>query len=189
MKRLMALICGFICFAVTQIATRIPLLAHFDYELTVLGLRAPFLVLLILAFSAGIFEETGRFLFYKTALRRADFTDAMLFGLGHSLMEILFLFYSAGVFAGLGLSAWAILERVSATLFHMASAAFILGGMRRGKDARTLLSAILFHGLFNLVAVLCVPISVPLGEGLLLLVAAIYFGTVARTQSDLKEAI
>lgn len=189
MKRLIALVCGFACFAVTQIMTRIPLLASFDYELTVLNLRAPFLVVLILALSAGIFEETGRYLFYKTALRRADFTDAMLFGLGHSLMEILFLFYSAGIFAGLGLSAWAILERVSATLFHMASAVFILGGMRRGKGARTLLCAILLHAFFNLVAVLCVPISVPLGEGVLLLVAGVYFGTVARTKSDLKEAI
>ena len=189
MKRLIAFVSGFICIAVTQIATRIPLLAHFDYELTVLNLRAPFLVLLILAFSAGIFEETGRFLFYKTALRGADFTDAMLFGLGHSLMEIFYLFMTAGVFAGLGLSGWAILERVSATLFHMASAAFILGGMRRGKGARTLLCTILFHALFNLVAVLCVSISVPLGEGLLLLVAGIYFGTVARTKSALKEAI
>ncbi len=189
MKRLIALICGFACFAVTQIATRIPLLASFDYELTVLSLRAPFLVLLIPALSAGMFEETGRYLFYKTALRRVDFTDAMLFGLGHSLMEILFLFYSAGVSPGLGLSAWAILERVSATLFHMASAVFILGGMRRGKGAQTLLLAIFFHALFNLVAVLCVPISVPLGEGLLLLIAGVYFGTVARTKSDLKEAI
>ena len=181
MKRLIALICGFACFAVTQIATRIPLLASFDYELTVLSLRAPFLVLLIPALSAGMFEETGRYLFYKTALRRVDFTDAMLFGLGHSLMEILFLFYSAGVSPGLGLSAWA--------LFHMASAVFILGGMRRGKGAQTLLLAIFFHALFNLVAVLCVPISVPLGEGLLLLIAGVYFGTVARTKSDLKEAI
>lgn len=189
MKRLIAFVCGFACFAVTQIMTRIPLLASFDYELTVLNLRAPFLALLILALSAGIFEETGRYLFYKTALRRADFTDAMLFGLGHSLMEILFLFDSAGILAGLGLSAWAILERVSATLFHMASAVFILGGMCRGKGARTLPCAILFHALFNLVAVLCVPIFVPLGEGLLLLVAGVYFGTVARTKSDLKEAI
>lgn len=188
MKRLMALICGFVCFAVTQIVTRIPLLAHFDNELTVLNLRSPFLALLIFAFSAGIFEETGRFLFYKTALRRADFNDALFFGLGHSFMEIYYLFSTAGVFAGFGLSAWAILERVSATLFHMASAVFILEGMRRGKGVWTLLCAILFHAIFNLLAVLCVPISVPLGEMFLLIVAGLYFGAVTKTKSALKEA-
>lgn len=189
MKRLIAFLYGIACFALTQIGMRIPLLAHFDYELTVLSLQAPLIVLLISAFSAGVFEETGRYFFYRTALQQADFTDALLFGLGHSLMEIFYLFMTAGVFTGSVLSYWAILERVSATLFHMASAVFILEGMRRGKGARTLLCAILFHGLFNLVAVLCVPMSVPLGEGLLLLVAGVYFGTVARTKSALKEAI
>lgn len=188
MKRLIALICGIACFALTQIGMRIPLLAHFDYERTVLSLRAPWLVLLLLAFSAGLFEETGRYFFYKTALQQADFTDALLFGLGHSLMEIFYLFMTAGVFAGTMLSYWAILERVSATLFHMASAVFILEGMRCGKGVRMLMLAILFHALFNLVAVLCVPISVPLGEGLLLLVVGIYFGTVTRKESEFKEA-
>lgn len=63
MKRLIAFLCGIACFALTQIGMRIPLLAHFDYELTVLSLQAPLIVLLISAFSAGVFEETGRYFF------------------------------------------------------------------------------------------------------------------------------
>ena len=188
MKRFFALLCGFFCFAVTQIFTRIPLLAHFDFELSVIGLRAPYLMLLLPAFSAGLFEETGRFLFSKTALKHADFKDAILFGLGHSLMEITYLFYTAGVFHGAPLSLWAILERMSVTLFHMASAVFMLEGIRRGNGIRTLLLAILFHGAFDLAAVFFVRMSVSIGEALLFAIAGFYFSMVVRKRALLKEA-
>lgn len=86
---------GALTFFVMQVVLRIPLL-----QLTQLFLDIPAIVsttggLLLwsglLALTAALFEELGRFLFYKVFRRKADWQNAVAFGIGHGGIESMLL--------------------------------------------------------------------------------------------------
>lgn len=57
----------------------------------------PWGLVIVAALLAGIFEETGRYLTYRTVLnKRTEKTTALAHGLGHGLFEVLFLFTVSG---------------------------------------------------------------------------------------------
>lgn len=87
------LLLGFVSFFLTQIVLRLPLLnlvaATDGYRS--FAVAQPFLLALLLALSAGIFEESGRLagaLFYRKQL---SFQNVLSFGLGHGLCEVILL--------------------------------------------------------------------------------------------------
>ena len=83
---------GMAVFAVFQLFTRIPLL---QAVLPLTGwfqqmAQIPWLYSLFLGLTAGIFEETGRYLAFRFVLKKERrFEDGLLFGLGHAGMEMI----------------------------------------------------------------------------------------------------
>ncbi len=61
-------------------------------------MNTPWALVIVGASLAGIFEETGRFVAFKTLLRkRKQRTTAIAHGLGHGLFEVMYLFVLTGI--------------------------------------------------------------------------------------------
>ncbi len=89
-----SLFVGVLSFTITQIIIRIPLLQVLQTTAWYQNLATTnlFLTSLILAFSAGLFEETGRFLGFKWPLKnQMEWKDGIAFGIGHGGMEALYI--------------------------------------------------------------------------------------------------
>ena len=87
---------GALIFFVFQVVTRIPLVALITPRVTPLlksSLLASVIWLLVLAITAGIFEEVGRYVGYRVLMRREQKTweKAVLYGVGHGGLESILL--------------------------------------------------------------------------------------------------
>lgn len=78
---------GFLTFFISQFLLRIPLLQLTNIDSLI---TSPFWLLLFLSFTAGLFEETIKYIFARTALKhKLSSRSALTFGLGHGYMEII----------------------------------------------------------------------------------------------------
>jgi len=155
LRHLLWLLLGAACFALAQPLTRLPLLnwAQGTTWFTLFSMLHPLLALACVALSAGIFEEGARFLF-KLFLRpaRCPFSQPLLFGLGHGLMEAGLLLVPA-ILAGYSLSQlWlGLVERALAVVLHVSLTVVVWNGFQRGKRALYLLLAVAIHRLVDFV--------------------------------------
>lgn len=158
-SRIYIFILGILCFTISQILIRIPILNLLNTNIAInkFQILYPILYSLFLAFSAGIFEEGFRFLFRKYLIKK-EFNKnyAIIFGLGHGLIEVAYLL-SILISSGVSISTTnllvALYERILAVIFHVGMTVFIWDGFLNDKENRNLLLAILFHGLFNSVPI------------------------------------
>lgn len=169
-KGLLSFFLGFLCFFVSQVFIRIPILENLVYKNVTLSLFQVQNTLsfgIIVALSAGLFEETFRFLFKNFILKDENkISSAILFGLGHSLMEIIYLFYPIIVSGRINLvSPLAIYERLVATLLHIELTLIIWYGFSIDKKYRYLFLAILMHSIVNSL----IPIMSYLGLNIIIL--------------------
>ncbi|CAL7876216.1 YhfC family glutamic-type intramembrane protease [Fusobacterium necrophorum] len=149
-KYFFILLLGSLCFWISQIKIRLPLLTTIIYKnskFTIFEMKNPLLAGIFIAASAGIFEEGFRFLFRKFLLKNSrNIVEAAIFGLGHSLMEILYLFYVTGFHTALfSISIWGILERILATFLHIELSILLWLGFLKNKKYRILILAMLLH--------------------------------------------
>lgn len=89
-----AILYGIACFVVFQCLLRMPLLEYVlpqfaSYQL--FQMSHPWLNLALVALSAGIFEECGRYLIMHRFLKESRTIDAVAFGFGHGGIEALLL--------------------------------------------------------------------------------------------------
>ncbi|MFY9283540.1 MAG: YhfC family glutamic-type intramembrane protease, partial [Miniphocaeibacter sp.] len=154
-------IVGIFAFLISQTFTRLPILNFLQTKTTIfkLGLFSnliPYLV--FFSFTAGIFEETARFIAYKTILKKEEnIYSPISFGLGHggieamlyTLLPILTYMYN---FSSLNtpLVYLGIFERISAIIFHISATILIFYGIRKNKKIWWLIS-IVIHGMYNLI--------------------------------------
>ncbi|MGO1818294.1 MAG: YhfC family glutamic-type intramembrane protease [Senegalia sp. (in: firmicutes)] len=165
-KTIIWAIIGILTFFIVQILIRIPILNY-------LTLRPWFIVnissktyiyAIILALSAALFEEGGRFLSFKFILRgNITWFKGIAFGIGHGAMEA---FYFVGLpyikiyyefFNGNNLlsniSAENIIlagtERTLAIIIHIALSLIVLYSVKK-KEYKYLLYAFIIHTLINL---------------------------------------
>ena len=86
---------GALCFLVTQILTRVPLLGWLENQTGFLlwVMSYPLFTGILIAMSAGIFEESGRFAFKALVIKptKSQFWEPVVFGLGHGLCEAVWL--------------------------------------------------------------------------------------------------
>lgn len=162
---------GMAAFVISQILLRIPLLQillpNFKWFLS-LQLQ-PYAYGLFLGLSAGIFEETARFIFLKYLLKgRTRLSDGLAFGLGHGGIEAMLLvgingiaaliLYPMGSLDLAGSSYLSLLlggiERIFAVSFHIGATLVVLHGIRVNKPWRYLMLAILLHGLIDSMVVI-----------------------------------
>lgn len=80
---------GVATFLVSQVFTRIPLLTYLKTTpgFVAFSLVQPALVAVLVALSAGVFEEGGRYVAMTLARRHRTYADALAFGMGHGGVE------------------------------------------------------------------------------------------------------
>ena len=159
-RRAKALLLGIITFLIFQVFTRIPLLQLvlpnqvwyilFTYE-------QPLLYLFLLALSAGLFEEIGRYLIMKKWLSKGSFMEVFTFGVGHGGIESILI-------VGLGVMLSDVssvddfslimggVERVFAMCMHVAFSFLVYTQISKRQKYGLVLS-ILAHTFVNFIAV------------------------------------
>lgn len=153
---------GVLCFVIMQISLRIPLLRYVAAQSWYMEtMRAhPFLVAALIALSAGLFEEGGRWFFMKKGKLKTP-ADCVAFGIGHGGIEALLL---VGLNVALLGSQSQILastpsaslmqtgvERVSAMLLHVGLTAFVWHGLCH-RQKSWLWAAVFLHGVVDFAA-------------------------------------
>ena len=152
-KKISLFLLGSICFIVSQPLIRIPILNYLQGTTKfILFYRLnPLLVGIIIAFSAGIFEEGFRFIFRSFISKpvKLGILEPIIFGLGHGLAEafiilgpVIFRVPLSSLYVG-------ILERFLAIILHIGLTVIIWNGFQLNKKYRYLGIAILVHGLVN----------------------------------------
>ncbi|MDO5717163.1 MAG: YhfC family glutamic-type intramembrane protease [Tissierellia bacterium] len=110
----------------------------------------PLITGFFIALSAGVFEETGRFLFRKYTLQHYDtIACAIFFGLGHGLLEALLLLLPSIQSLDSNHLPLLLLERILAILYHIGASVLIWKGFWKKKEILYLFFTILLHGLIN----------------------------------------
>lgn len=149
------LLLGAACFTVSQVLLRIPLLQLLSKSSDFLLFEGtqPLLSGLLLALSAGLFEETGRLIFMKIGLpKQNSWSTGLWFGLGHGGIEAV-LFYGLSVLmipapqAGASLLIGGV-ERIFAMLLHVGLSLLVLYGVQK-RQKRFYFIAVLLHTLVD----------------------------------------
>lgn len=177
--RVKPMLLGYATFFVTQFLIRMPLLGLFESQQWYQTLSSQLaFYLLFLSLTAGIFEESGRYLVSRGLLKNHRFyRDAIAFGLGHGLCEVILingmaqieniiqsfminnnnalLFESQAALLNIDpmLVYVGVLERVFAVVFHIFAAVLVFKAVIDKKPALYFL-AIGIHTVYNYVAVL-----------------------------------
>ncbi len=84
---------GVLTFLVSQVFTRIPLLTFLQSTMSVklFAISYPLVFGLLVCLSAGVFEETGRFVAMTLMKKHRGTSQSIVFGLGHGGIEALLL--------------------------------------------------------------------------------------------------
>lgn len=167
-------LCGALCFFVFQLATRIPLLSYlgaWSAPWMVFQRESPVLYILVLALSAGLFEELGRYVIMRGLMKGAGFADSVAFGIGHGGLEALALvglsfmlsLVSAGTVYAAGIETillWSGFERVFAMLAQIGFSVMVWRSLQLKKPLYLLL-AIFLHAALDFTAPLLMTLGSP----------------------------
>ena len=165
LRYLYLFVLGLLSFLVSQILIRVPLLGILtkNPQFVIFQINNALLVGCLIAISAGVFEEVFRFLFRRFLVRKGvKISEPIIFGLGHSLMEIIYIFTPVILSSGLSvISPLGIIERVIATLIHIELSIIIWNGFLVNKKYLYLLLAILLHSICDIL----IPVAMSVGIG------------------------
>ena len=165
LRYLYLFVLGLLSFLVSQILIRIPLLGILtkNPKFIIFQINNALLVGCLIAISAGIFEEVFRFLFRRFLVREGvKISEPIIFGLGHSFMEIIYIFAPVILSSGLSvISPLGIIERIIATLIHIELSIIIWNGFLVNKKYLYLLLAILLHSICDIL----IPVAMSVGIG------------------------
>lgn len=140
---------GMLAFVLSQIVLRLPLLDMLQGTLSFqfFAIRHPVLYILLLAFSAGLFEEFARYAgFLSIRKHHHSIYDALAFGLGHGGVEAMVLvgIPLLKIQADVGDVWLGLLERSFAMLAHVMMSLIVWHGVKEYKF-RYILMAVLVH--------------------------------------------
>lgn len=140
---------GALCFWIFQPLTRIPLINVISRKsfFLRLSIKSPWIVWIFLGLTAGLFEEIGRFLF-KLILDKngKDYFQPLIFGIGHALGEIAFLFTLVPIQQ---LSALAYVERFIAVFLHIGMTVIVWNGFVKNQRLKYLCFSIIVHTIID----------------------------------------
>lgn len=176
-KYLLSFLTGCLVFAVSQLAIRVPVIQYVlpsQSWFLKMQLVSPVLNALFFAVTAGLFEETGRYIGLRIfRKKRVSWLDGVAFGLGHGGIEALWIGVTMLAYSGApsqGNYAVVAFERICAIIIHIGMTLVVLKGIEK-KKIRYLFFAILMHTLVNLPA--GIGFSVVLTEGYVCLWAVV----------------
>lgn len=198
MRMVLVFFLGALCFLVTQVFTRVPLLGWLQGEpgFILWAMSIPLISGMLIALTAGIFEESGRFAFKALALKPAHtrISEPVLFGLGHGLCEAVWIFLMAWGSVGVLEPSQLILpvvERMLAITMHVGFSVMIWNGFQLDKRVHYLVVAILAHGLVDAL----IPLAGVFGwgvlalEGMLVVVAGLLLIYIFHSRKYYKEEV
>lgn len=146
---------GVLAFTISQIVLRVPLLNIIANNLAVYKFQITFPLVygFLVSLSAGIFEESARFIFKSKFFNSYNnILEPITFGLGHGLIEVFFVFVlimQSGNLFNIPYLELIVYERFLAVIFHIGMTVIIWNGFLHNRKYKNLFLAILFHGLFN----------------------------------------
>ncbi|MCH4287163.1 MULTISPECIES: YhfC family glutamic-type intramembrane protease [Bacillota] len=149
---------GMLAFVISQMVLRLPLLSIMTQQrsISLFTLKHPVLYILILAFTAGLFEETARLIGFQCIKKKhASIYDAFAFGLGHGGIEAMLLIGIPLLSVSTDLSSVLLAcgERILAIAFHVAMSIIVWYGVKEHKNYYIGL-AIVLHMLLDCYAIL-----------------------------------
>lgn len=163
---------GALCFLISQVFTRVPLSGWLQSEpgFILWAMSIPLLSGMLIALTAGIFEESGRFAFKALFLKPAHtrLFEPIMFGLGHGLCEAVWIFILfRDSFALLQPTEFIlpVTERLLAITLHVGFSVMIWNGFQLNQRFRYLVFAILAHGMVDAM----IPLAGSFGWGVLAL--------------------
>lgn len=152
-RKIMVFVFGALSFIISQPLIRMPLLNYLQMstEFVLLYTLNPLLIGIVIAFSAGVFEETTRFIFKYFFLRakKPNILEPIIFGLGHGIAEALIILLPFLITLPIKSLALGILERFLAIILHIGLTVIVWNGFQRNKKWKYLLIAIFVHGSVN----------------------------------------
>lgn len=172
-KNILWFLLGSACFVVSQPLLRLPLLQYIqnstDYILAYA--LSPLLIGILVAFSAGVFEESFRFLFklFFITPSNCHFSQPVIFGLGHGIAEALYLLLPLLSLAPVSQLGLAFFERFLAIILHVNLTVVVWNGFQRKQRLLYLLLAIAIHGAVDSF----IPIFSPLPNSIVLIYGAL----------------
>jgi uncharacterized membrane protein YhfC len=181
------IILGGLTFLLFQVFSRVYLIQEFlptQVWYILFTYQYPILYIFLLSLTAGLFEETGRYLMMRYFLKKANIQSAIAFGVGHGGIEAI-------LFVGISLimvnpmlietsNLWMSgIERLGAMSLHIAFSVLVYQNVYHGKRWNVLI-AITAHTLVNFISVYLMINGVNLWivEGLLVVMAIIGLFTV-----------
>lgn len=185
-------IVGALVFFISQIVLRIPLLnllsQQISFQIFMLNV-IPYVI--FLAFTAGLFEEVGRWIGFQCIHKHWTKYDALAFGLGHGAIEAILLTALPILQMGnvnIDVVLMGGIERISAMIIHVGFTLIVWKGVKT-KKIRYLLYAIIGHALFDFVAVMLSQyrLSIELIEGILFILSISLFGISYKTLCKKEE--
>lgn len=183
-KYLKPLLLGMLCFFVTQILLRLPLLQLLSRSSDFLFFEGtqPLFFGILLALSAGLFEETGRFVFMKLGLpKKNSWTTGVWFGLGHGGIEALLVYGLPVLMVPAAQASGNLLvggiERIFAVLLHVGMSLLVLYGMQKNQKRYYFLALLVHTFVDALVTIipLCFGNNILLIEAALILISMVLF--------------
>ncbi|HHY40581.1 MAG TPA: YhfC family intramembrane metalloprotease [Syntrophaceticus sp.] len=153
-KKALYFVLGFLCFIISQPLLRFPLLEKLNQnpDFTLAYIANPLLIGILVALTAGIFEEGFRFLFKLFFMRpdKCEISQPIIFGLGHGISEVCVILLPAiNVLLITGQLPMALIERILAVTFHVTVSVMVWNGFQRNKKVLYLLLAVFLHGLLD----------------------------------------
>jgi len=156
---------GAACFIVFQMLIRIPILQMvlpIWTEFRHFQLSQPFLYLVFLSVTAGLFEEIGRYITMGLFLKKMPLSGAVAFGVGHGGIEALLL---AGInFIAIGVTEALVIDPTTSSLFFLGGVerifamvvhvclSIVVWRSLKEKKPSLLFLAIILHTILNLMA-------------------------------------
>jgi len=173
MKKAYWFLLGSACFIFSQPLLRLPILAQLQQstDFTLAYTLNPLTIGILIALSAGVFEEGTRFLFKQFLLKpdKCVFIQPILFGLGHGIAEAAIILVPAFAAVPLAQFGLAFLERALAVILHVALTVVVWNGFQKQRRVYYLLAAMAVHGFVDAL----IPILSPLSNSALLIEAAL----------------
>lgn len=134
-KKLLWFFLGSACYIVSQPLLRLPLLRYIQNTTDFILAYAlnPLLIGILIAFSAGVFEEGFRFLFKLFLVKPGNcaFSQPVIFGLGHGIAEALTILLPALSLAPVSQLGLASLERFLAIILHVNLTVVVWNGFQK----------------------------------------------------------
>ncbi len=153
LKNLLWFLAGSACFIISQPLLRMPILQQLQNstEFLLAYQLNPLTIGILIALSAGIFEESFRFLFKQFLIKpvKCAFRQPIIFGLGHGIAEALIILLPALSYVPISQLGLAVFERILAIILHVGLTTIVWNGFQKNRRILYLFIAIVLHGFVN----------------------------------------